>query len=202
MQYQPDEPRGPLDLALLMAPGFEPAFDSITSDFLLQAHAEFKERCGAGSLVEAVSLGRAVPWLYRLTFATYGLGRVGDASEVQDVHRHTIALRFLPDYLRHADRFEMLRYILEPGQPPPFHPNICPQTGAVCIEIFPGESLLQIAESLHDLLRWRVRQLAEQDALNKSACNYGRSFIHHAIDERPLFGRRWELDLEPLEAQP
>jgi hypothetical protein len=69
------------------------------------------------------------------------------------------------------------------------------------VEIYPGETLLEIAENLHDLLRWRLRQLAEQDALNKEACSYGRQFVTAPIDDRPLFGRRWlsQLVLEAVE---
>ena len=128
---------------------------------------------------------------------TRGLGRDGNAP-VQDVEHHTIACGCLPDFLRRANKFEMLQYI-EPLHPAPFHPNICPNTGAICIEIYPGETCLQIVESLHDLLRWRIRQLAEHDALNRAACSYGRTMITHPLDDRPLFGRRWEFQFKPLE---
>jgi ubiquitin-protein ligase len=93
----------------------------------------------------------------------------------------------------------MLR-LIEPTRP--FHPNICPSTGAICLEIYPGESLLEIVESLHDLLRWRLRQYDERDALNKAACAWGRDHVHQPIDDRPLFGRRLQIKLEPVGQQP
>jgi hypothetical protein len=199
--YHPDNMRDPVDLAIAAQSGPEPRFDTVMNDFLLESRDELKRRCSPDSLVEVVSLGREAPWLYRLTFRTLGLGRDSETDEVYQVNRHTIALRFLPDYLRRARQFEMLQYV-EPRQPAPFHPNICPNTGAICLEVYPGETALQIVESLHDLLRWRIRQLAEQDALNKAACSYGRAFVTQAIDERPLFGCQFELRFEPVEAQP
>lgn len=198
--YTPDALREPVDAMILVQAGDEPLFDPPLRDFLLTSHRELKERLMPTSLVEAASLGRNVPWLYRLTFSTRGLAREGD-GEVQETDRHTIALRFLPDFLRRADKFELCNYV-EPRRPPPFHPNICPRTGAICLEIYAGEPLIQIVASLHDLLRWRIRQLSEHDALNPIACNYGRNFVPKPIDDRPLFGRRWHVELEPLEAVP
>ena len=69
------------------------------------------------------------------------------------------------------------------------------------MEIFSGEPLVEIVVSLHDLLRWKLRQLAEQDALNPDACSYGREMVHHPLDERALFARRAaKIELETLEA--
>ena len=197
--YEPDEIREPVDLFLLSKAGPDPQFDAVTRDFLMESHRELMQRRGGGGLVDWASLGRAVPWLYRLSFTTCGLVR-DDEGRVEPVERHVIALRFLPDYLRRADRFEMLRYLEPRG---PYHPNICPRTGAICLEIYPGEPLMEILESLHDLLRWRLRQLAEQDALNPDACSYGRQTVHHPLDERGLFPRRSsQLELEPMESTP
>jgi hypothetical protein len=194
--YQPDQIGDPADLWLLSQAGSEPQFDAVTLDFLMESHRELAERRGGG-LVEWASLGRTAPWLYRFTFKTCGLVRHED-GRIEPVERHVVALRFQPDYLRQANRFEMLRY-LEPRNP--FHPNICPRTGAVCLEIYPGEPLVEIIVSLHDLLRWRLRQLAEQDALNPEACSYGREMVHHPLDERGLFPRRGaKIELETLEA--
>jgi hypothetical protein len=197
--YQPDEISDPTDLWLLSQAGSEPQFDAVTRDFLMESYRELLQRRGGGALVEWASLGRTAPWLYRFTFKTCGLVRHED-GRIDPVERHVVALRFQPDYLRRADRFEMLRY-LEPASP--FHPNICPRTGAVCVEIYPGESLVEIVVSLHDLLRWRLRQLAEQDALNPEACSYGREMVRHPLDERGLFPRRGgRIELETLEAAP
>ena len=199
MTYQPDSVREPVDLLIMTNCGGEPGFDPVMKDFLLQSYAELKERCRPGSLLDFASLGQSAPWLYRFTFLTRGLARTR-GGEIQAAMRHVVALRFLPDYLCHANRFEMLRYI-EPMEPAPWHPNICPQSGAVCIEVYAGETLLEIVENLHDLLRWRLRQFAEHDALNKDACSYGREFVREPTDERPLFGCRWtsQIELETVE---
>ena len=82
--------------------------------------------------------------------------------------------------------------------PPAFHPNISLE-GAICVEIYAGESVVEIVESLHDLIRWRLRQYDERDALNKTACAWGRENIDDPIDDRPLFGRRLKIQLEPVE---
>ncbi|MGD9714332.1 MAG: hypothetical protein AB7V46_20060 [Thermomicrobiales bacterium] len=116
-------------------------------------------------------------------------------GEIQPVESHVVAVRFLPDYLRRANRFEMLS-LLEPHSPPPFHPNIHP-SGAICVEIYPCEPISEIAQSIHDLIRWRLRQYDERDALNPDACAYGREHIDKPIDDRPLFGRKIGVTLEP-----
>ena len=144
MNYRPDAIREAADLVIQTQSGPEPSFDSITKDFLFESRREFMNRCVPGSLVEFASLGHAVPWLYRLTFKTHGLGRDGEAGEVRDIDRHTIALRFLPDYLRRAKQFEMLRYVA-PQSPAPFHPNICPNTGAICWKSIPASRYCELS---------------------------------------------------------
>lgn len=198
MNYQPDPPTDPADALIAALPESEPRFDAVTEAFLLQSHAELQKRRTADSLLDVASLGRHVPWLYRLTFRTRGFVRPAAGGEIRTVKRHVIALRFLPDFLRRADRFEMLR-VLEPHQPPPFHPNIDPATGAICVEVYAGEPLTEIVESLHDLIRWRLRQYDQRDALNALACRWGREHVDQPIDDRPLFGRRFDIRLEPIE---
>lgn len=188
--YYPDEFRHPLDFITFTQAGPEPLFDRVTDDFLVHNYAELKNRLATGpSLLEAVSLGRRTPWLWRLSFQTRGLAR-SITGEVHEVERHTVALRFHPDYLRRANRFEMLK-LLEPAMP--FHPNIGPSgslaVGGICIEIYSGETLMEICHSLHDLFRWRLRQYDERDALNPEACVYGRNHMLEPIDDRPLFGK-------------
>jgi hypothetical protein len=199
--YQPDPPRDPIDFILLSNVGAEPRFDPVTADFLYAGYNDLKQRCLAGSLVEMRSLGREVPWVYRFDFRTRGLGKAAD-GQVVEVDEHTVVVRFMPDCLRHTDRFQMIQYA-GPREPAPWHPNICPRTGAVCVEVYPGETVLEIVESLHDLIRWRIRQLRDDDALNKDACAYGRTFIDGPLDDRPLFGgSAWTLQLEAAEDTP
>ena len=198
MTYTADQIKDSLDQKIVAMSGEEPPFDSITRDSLLESHADIKERCHRGGLLDAASLGTTVPWLWRLTFGTRGLVRVGPGGPVQTVERHVIALRFLPDYLKRADCFEMLN-LVEPHYPPAFHANICPLTGATCVQIYPNETISEIAESLHNLIRWRLRQLDERDALNPVACAWGRENVDRPVDDRPLFGRRLNIQLEPLE---
>ena len=198
MTYHPDPPRESWDFALTALSANEPVFDPVVRDFLLQNHADLRQRCTGTGLLSATSLGQVVPWLYRLTFRTRGLRKDGRRG-IQQVEQHTFALRFLPDCLRRADRFEMLR-LLEPNDA--FHPNISVTGGAVCLEIYPGESLLEICQSVHDLLRWRLRQYQEHDALNHEACAWGRDHVEGPIDDRPLFGRRLNIQLEPAGEAP
>jgi hypothetical protein len=195
MIYIPDPPLHPVDIMLAMSAGEEPRFDGVASAFLLQSYAELSDRCRPGGLLSYVSLGRTVPWLYRLNFRTRGTCK-DERGEIQTVDHHVVALRFLPDYLRRADRFEMLR-LCEPANE--FHPNISPVGGGICIEIYPGESLVEICQSLHDLLRWRLRQYHEGDALNREACAWGRTHVDAPLDDRPLFGRRMDIQLETIE---
>ncbi len=187
--YRPDLPADPIDAMIVAGSGPEPAFDAVMKEFLKESYLDVQRRCERGGLLDFASLGLVHPWLYRLTFRTRGLARDAD-GELRTIDRHVVALRFLPDYLRTADRFDMLR-LIEPnsGQ---FHPNISP-SGAICVEIYPGESLVEICQSLHDLFRWRLRQYDERDALNPAACAWGRENIHQPIDDRPLFGQRLDL---------
>jgi hypothetical protein len=186
-----------LDLEIRLAAGPRPNFDPVLADFLRQSWTDLQASCAqSGSLLQSACLDDDPPWLYRLAFATKGYVRASIDEPVETVERHVFALRFLPDYLRHANRFEMLSMVA-PRQPAPWHPNLCGMTGAVCVEIYPGEPLAEICRSLHDLLRWRLRQLDERDALNKPACAWGRQNVSQPIDDRPLFGRRLQIQFEP-----
>lgn len=199
MEYRPDEITDPLDFEVLMGSGPEPVFDPVLHDFLCQGLMELRDRCAKGSLLQFASLGLREPWLYRLTFGTRGHVRTRE-GDVQTVERHVIILRFLPDYLRNANRFDMLR-LIEPIDPPAFHPNIS-SVGHVCVEIYPGEPLVSICESLHNLLRWKLRQYDERNAFNKIACAWGRDHVHEPIDDRPLFGRKVAIQWESVESKP
>jgi hypothetical protein len=159
-------------------------------DFLMESYLGLKRNCERGGLLEFASLGIAHPWLFRLTFRTRGYIRNVE-GEVVPIDRHVIALRFPADYLRNADRFSMLR-LLEPVAGS-FHPNVS-ASGAICVELYPGEPLVEICQSLHDLLRWRLRQYDERDALNSAACAWGRENVSEPIDDRPLFGKSLKLN--------
>jgi hypothetical protein len=186
----------PLDLFVKAVSGPEPVFDPVLHDFLLNGRDALLARCRPGGLLEVASLGENVPWVYRLTFRSRGLARADD-GEIKVVDRHVVALRFFPDYLRKADRFAMLG-LVEPRNA--FHPNLSPP--GICLEIYPGEPVLEIVESLHALFSWRLRQLRDDDALNKAACAWGRAHLADLpIDRRPLFGRGFKLNLEPVEGQ-
>jgi hypothetical protein len=183
-----------LDLRVVEMSGPEPVFDDVTTDFLHNSRDEFVGRCRRGGLVEYADLGFRAPWLWRLTFHTRGLVR-DPGGEVTPVDRHVVAVRFLPDYLSRANQFQMMA-LVEPRNA--FHPNLAPP--AICLQVLPGQTLLEIAEGLHKLLSWRLRQLAENDALNRDACAWGRAHLDEVpVDSRPLFGRTLELTLEPLE---
>jgi hypothetical protein len=184
----------PVDLAIIATAGPEPKFDPVVSEFLRNSKAELFDRLVPGGLLEAVDLGQSVPWLWRLSFETRGLAR--DGAQIVPCDRHTVAVRFGPDYLRHVNRFDTLRLV---APETPFHPNL--RTPYVCLEVYPGESLVEICESLHSLLSWRLRQLNEVDALDPEACQWGRANLDKLpTDDRPLFGRRLVLTLEPVEA--
>jgi hypothetical protein len=184
----------PTDLIVMEMSGPEPVFDPVMRDFLGNCAEELRLKAERGGLLEYASLGRDVPWLYRLTFRTRGLVR-DPGGEVRGTDRHVVALRFLPDYLRNPNRFAMLA-LVEPKNA--FHPNLMPP--GVCVEVRPGESVVEICESLHALFSWRLRQLSENDALNKDACAWGRAHLDELpIDDRPLFGRAFRIELEPVE---
>jgi hypothetical protein len=173
--------------------GPEPAFDPVLTDFLVNCRDELRQRCATPGLLEAADLGGKVPWLWRLDFRTRGLAK--EEGRVRPVEHHVVAVRFLPDYLRSVNRFHMLA-LIEPKAA--FHPNL--REGAVCLEVYPGEPLVEICEALHALFAWRLRQLAETDALNPEACAWGRAHLDELpIDTRPLFGRALAIELEPME---
>jgi hypothetical protein len=184
-----------LDLKIKAMAGAEPAFDPVMADFLGNIRDELRQRLRPGALVEAVDLGERLPWLWRLTFSTRGLVREAD-GRLHPGERHVVAVRFLPDYLRKVNRFEMLA-LVEPANA--FHPNL--NDGHICLEVYPGEPLVEICEALHALFGWRLRQLAENDALNPEACAWGRAhLVELPLDNRPLFGRTLDITLEPTEA--
>ena len=181
------------DLRVLEMSGPEPVFDDVMSEFLLNSRGEFVARCERGGLIEYADLGTRLPWLWRLTFRTRGLVR-DEGGEVRQADRHTVALRFLPDYLRQVNQFQTLALL---GPDNAFHPNLAPP--AVCLHLYPGMPLLEIAEALHALFAWRLRQLAENDALNRDACAWGRAHLDELpIDARPLFGKALAIQLEEI----
>jgi hypothetical protein len=183
----------PVDRRIVEMAGPEPAFDGVMRDFLLNSRAEFLQRCRRGGLLEYADLGKDAPWLWRLTFRTRGLVRVG--GEVRESGPHVVAVRFLPDYLRHVNQFAALA-LMEPAEA--FHPNLAPP--GICLHLYPGQPLTEIAEALHSLFSWRLRQLAEHDALNRDACAWGRANLDRLpLDRRPLFGKPLTLTLEPVE---
>jgi hypothetical protein len=174
--------------------GPELAYDDVMTDFLRNSRDEFLARYRPAGLLEYADLGRDVPWLWRLTLHTRGLVR-DEAGTIQVVERHVVAVRFLPDYLRQVNRFQTL-CLVEPANA--FHPNLAPP--AICLEVYPGEPLVEIVDALHRLLGWRLRQLSESDALNKDACAWGRAHVDELpIDARPLFGRNIRIQLDAVE---
>ena len=194
--YEPDPITNDLQLQILTGSGPEPEFDRVMQSFLEENLADIRRLAERGGLLKATSLGQRTPWLYCLEFGTKALARSNPDAEVVEVDHSVVAIRFLPDYLRRADKFQMLR-LLEPRNPPPWHPNISVD-GAICISIHPGQLLSDIAHALHDLFRWRLRQLREEDALNAFACSWGREHVQAPIDDRPLFGRKLDIQLETL----
>src|SRR5215207_3285784 len=164
-----------LDLRVRQMAGPEPVFDEIMAEFLDNSRAEFLGRVDGTGMLEFADLGERTPWLWRLTFHTRGRVKHDDGS-IGLCERHDVAVRFLPDYLRNVDRFATLA-LLEPRNA--FHPNLSPP--GVCLEVYPGETLLEIAESLHNLFSWRLRQLAENDALNREACAWGRAHLDELV---------------------
>jgi hypothetical protein len=183
----------PVDDYIRSIAGPEPVFDPVLTDFLCNSRDELRLR-PATPLLEARDLGGAAPWLWRLDFASRGL-RKDEAGALMPCDHHIVAVRFLPDYLRSVNRFQMLA-LIEPRTP--FHPNL--KDGHICLEVYPGEPLTEICEALHALFGWRLRQLAENDALNPEACAWGRAHLEELpLDDRPLFGRKLALTLELME---
>ena len=104
------------------------------------------------------------------------------------------AVRFLPDYLRQVNQFQTIA-LLEPKNA--FHPNLAPP--AICLHLYPGMPLVEMVEALHALFSWRLRQLAENDALNRDACAWGRAHLDELpLDNRPLFGKAVTFQLEEI----
>ncbi|MBL8829235.1 MAG: hypothetical protein JNM18_19790 [Planctomycetaceae bacterium] len=177
--------------------GPESHYDGPSTAFLLEQQKQLLEQeQREHRLVRTISLGR-VPWLYVAELRTRSLGRT-TSGEIVDVDRHVLAIRYLPDFLRRVNRWETLKYVA-PLDPAPFHPNICPETGAVCLEVYPGQMITQVLLNLHELLRYRLRQTDERDALNHEACRYVRNHVFQPLDERPLFGRSLDIRLQRLE---
>ena len=190
-------PDGLYDLVIAATAGPEPVFDRVMRDWLEASAQELQERSQPGSLLDFADLGRGVPWLWRFSFRTRGL--VSDGPDrVRRCEHHVVGLRILPDYLFRARSFELL-WLVSPSRE--FHPNVAGDQ--ICVEIFAGEPLVDICESLHRLFSWRLRQLEESDALNAVACEWGRRHLEQLdaspLDTRPLFGRQLDIRLEALE---
>lgn len=183
-----------LDLRIRSSAGPRREYDPVMRDFLANIADELRDRVRPGSLLQARPLDEEVPWLWRLDFATRGLA-LDESAQLVRTDRHVVGVRFLPDYLRHVDRFATLT-LVDPVRA--FHPNL--RDGYICLEVYPGEPLVEICEALHRLFSWRLRQLSETDALNPDACAWGRAHLDELpIDDRPLFGRSLKINLEKVE---
>lgn len=183
----------PIDHQIRLKAGPRPQFDPVMRDFLDNVAAELRERLRPGSLLRATPLDE-ISWVWRLDFATRGLA-LDETGKLHKAERHVVGVRFLPDYLRRVDRFEVLT-LVEPARA--FHPNL--RDGFVCLEVYPGEPLVEICEALHRLFSWKLRQLSEADALNPDACAWGRAHLDVLpLDDRPLFGRVLKINLEKVE---
>ena len=187
-------PRRPFDALLQHLAVREPTFDPVLRDFLRAGEHDLQAKSAVSPLIHYRCFGKSCPWLYCLTLHTRGLVR-DPGRGPQPAERFVVALRFLPDHLRRADSAEMLR-LLEPLSA--FHPAILPGVGGLCLQVHPGATPAEIALSLHDLFRYRVRQFLEADSLNPQACAWAREHVSAPLDDRPLFGSGTGIRWEPV----
>ncbi|MCZ6778432.1 MAG: hypothetical protein V3U86_04330 [Acidobacteriota bacterium] len=121
---------------------------------------------------------------YRARFRCRGMVRTRD-GKVAVANHFEVGIRFLADYLRRANTFEVLTWI-SPREI--FHPNIHDRAPYLCLgKLRAGTPLVDILYGIFEIVSYHKMTVSEEDALNHDACAWARRNQHlFPVDRRPL----------------
>ena len=133
------------------------------------------------------------PDRYLARFRCKGLIRSPDTGEISVADSFDVGIRFPPDYLRHADAFQVVSW-LSPVEI--WHPNIA--FPLCCVgHIRPGTTLIELIFQIHEIITYIKRTLTE--GLNEDAAIWARKNLDRfPVDTRPLKRRAVELQFETV----
>lgn len=158
--------------------------DTILENFLTRQQELGMALAESSDLLDLEPLDGPPARHYRARFRCRGLVRTRD-REVAIAERFEVGIRFLSDYLRRANTFEVLTLFGPRGV---FHPNVHSHLPHICLGKFrPGTSLVDILFGCHEIFSYHKMTVTEEDALNPDACAWARRNQHlFPIDRRPL----------------
>jgi hypothetical protein len=158
--------------------------DLVRESFLIEQRAEGLELARSSDLLHLQPIGGPATDKYIATFSCDGLVRTGD-GKIEIANRFGIGIYFPPDYLRHANVFEVLTWL---GPRSIWHPNVHPRTPHICIGwLKPGTSLRDILYQCFEIITYNKYRTVEIDALNHDACAWARrNRSRFPVDRRPL----------------
>jgi hypothetical protein len=170
--------------------------DPVRDAFLVRQHEEGMALAASSDVLDLEPMGGAGPDRYVATFRCGGLVTTADGSIVPG-DRFVVGIWFPPDYLRHAEPFQVLTWL---GPRRVFHPNISDIAPVICIgRVTPGTPLVELLYQCHAVITWRKVTMREDDALNRTACAWARDNQHRfPIDPRPLKRRQLRLTVNTI----
>lgn len=161
--------------------------DPVFEAFLSRQRDEVLALAAASDLIRVFPAGGDPPDRYRAEFACRGLVRHGD--RVLEASRFEVGIWLPGDYLRTAERAQVLTWLGPPGV---FHPNITPAMPFICVgPIAAGTPVVDLLHRCFEIITWQRVTMREDDALNPWACSWARA--HQArlpVDRRPLKWRK------------
>jgi hypothetical protein len=164
--------------------------DAVFQRFMDRQYEEGMALARSSDLVR-LEVSPIVPPHFFAVFHCDGLVQDG-AGMIRKANEFRVAVWFPPDYLRHADSFDVLRILTRHV----WHPNVSLELPLICVgRLAPGTSLVDILYQVYDILTYQKYNPREYDSLNRAACAWARANQDRLpIDRRPL--KRMPLELE------
>jgi ubiquitin-protein ligase len=164
---------------------------------LVADHQDMRELASWHPFISFTANMDHAPFEYTVTFSCQsfvGLSDDGDRPLIDDEHQARITLG--AKYPRRAPRVRWLTAI--------FHPNIDPDSGAVCLGVLmdrylPGMGLARIVLMLAEMLQWRNFDL--RGVLNAEAAEWASDLERHWQYIRQIEGYPFQKPVHELQAE-
>ena len=160
--------------------------------------AEHEQARGLAEASDLLDVERRDPQRFVARFHSKALV-LGSDGQVREANHFDVGYWFSESYLREVSPAQVVTW-LRPAEI--FHPNVKPPF--CCLgPIEPGTSLVDLLYRTYELISYQNVMPAENDALNRAACQWARHNQHRfPLDDRPLKRRSGGLRAAALELRP